>query len=568
MGIISSKVYKDSTRARDNKLLRGVNVTLQGVIRELSMIAQSSFTGNMKFIELVPLTPPEIQAAFKAKRLNYDSVENSVIWAMLKVELTNSDGTKDLIQHPITLPFFEKAGTTVIRGNHLWRGCFVLPDKIFSQRSTGITTGSIFLRFIKNKTSIRSMKTIMDVKEHDSFTSKLCMISNTGFIRKPPTNPSPLRPKATPMSYLLAKFGYTWVMNEMLGYVPLAIPRDQVKDYMDPRYIVIMPPGRIPRARKTKTVKKADIAFVIDTKTIEVNKDLLYTVMGYITYQFDVFPDTTIDKLDNTSYWVYSLAQASYGSGTVAHHLSNIRSHIRDKEAEVDELQKQYIWAEFGFDLPHISLENGFYDVLMLLMEKMQSWLSCSREVTTTGFDKGLNIYYYLLYDYIVGFNKANQDIQRKMDLLTNNIPLATVAAKFSLNIPWEIGMRCYRNSAVLNVVESTSPCYALKHTSRVKLQINDASSAVSKKKQSHGPTASDPTTMLDPSHAVCGTVSSISKGAPAPLSHLNMYCPLTRSGTYMNKYPEDLEKITDILKNHGLKPFNTLPPEFRYRMK
>ena len=573
-------LYTAGTDARMNKLPLGAVMGEDAAALHLGAAASAIINegpktlGNLKFKGWERMTPEQVCAFYKNKRISYESVHTDATWYNMVLEYDLLNGT-ETIRHGVLLPYNRKGGRMTIRDNASWHMNFVSADKRLSSRKYPGGLGNIFLRLTKIKGTVHhrkfTVKTADETGQYrnasiDIFTVDIYITDSKGGI--------PNFGKPTLTHYLLTEWGLHGTIAQVLGPgVDLIVsqtppPKEEAADY-----IVVTTVGRKPSNRVNPTLKVSKVvnnaytphSFCLSIRRDQVvgQEELATNLLGSIIYILDVFPDTTMDELlsDDTDYWVYQLGIVSMGKKAPGMLFKNIQAHLANKRLDLDSLMKRTLREEFG-DTLESDLEHGLFSLFVVLIKKAKEWIAAGDEVAASGYDKKFTFLPFLLERFTINMNKVMQDLTRKELRGQQPIDHKTLARILSTRLSYKLIRGLHIRNPVLTNKQSVNDCFGLKENRDVHTQVNLPSSSPG---NDNANGATNPLITLHASHLVCGTLTAISNSRLSALMMPNIYAQLTAQNTIKrtSSHASDLKMLEKVLSNH----FDDTPEAYRTRI-
>ncbi len=538
----------------------------------LSGIFSSIFNkedSTLRFVTMEMLKPEEVIAYHKLKNISWEITVSDLYWVKITFEYNG-----DVIEHYMLYPFSKQGGLMTVADNNRWSIMPLLSDKIISPNNS-----SIFIRLLRIKMKFSRLNHICMKKEHGAPVAQTLMRSiQETFIYKAESKARvPNNGKPTIIHYLLTTFGFKKTMKKILGHGAKVIHRKDVDKYDNSKYVIYHSTGRKPSNRRLKIATKttaihpdyigSELAIVVPKKSIKDEK-LLDSVIVGMFYIIDVLPETTVEDMEDLNYWVYTLGLLSMGAKNDDIIISNIVTHIKSKIQDVDDYMKKRIYEEFK-DYLNVDIENdGIFALFIAVVRNFDIWTGMSNVITATAYDKKFDVLYFLYYDITVNINRLHLDLTRKENK-KGGIPLERKAVITAISgiLNYKVAYGIHKNQTTCSMTDYTSDNYALKITNQIGLQVNTKAMG-----QAGGKNGSvvDPTTLLDESHVVAGTLSGVSKSHLSPLITPNFYIqvdPKTKTVINSASSKRELSKLADILnKVDGRISVKDLPKEFQTR--
>lgn len=510
----SPKFNKEVTDGNIKRVLKGCPEWLDSVFR--SAIKSLNPKVDMEYLGFRRLSPlEEYQSAFSGTPLkaNYDIATSDIH----VVEFAFRYG-QDIIKRPLYLPM-ALDGNLVRISSAMYALTPIMSDSVISP-----SNNQVFVRLLKNKLIFGSFsynivlngtRTLFNLIYNTILeNSKLSLEDNIGKFY------------TSSVFYLLGKYGLRGTLNKYynLKKREMLIITDGDTSSLNDKYNVFESTKIKPKNHRDKFYKPHSIKICLDKK-IQITPFLKNLIAGVI-YILDILPDFAIDLVtldadnnvaDETIYWRILLGRIAYNNTYSVDRISlDTEAHFIALEGYLDNLIQEKL-ADSG-----VKVDN-FYDLIFYILENYDVWSLNSKTYNSDINNKYLDIYYYILYDIIIGFNKVILSINRRADKKQDTLDLKEINRIFSN----EFGLR-----KIFGIVKSKRISLAAQSISDYTLDIKYPKITSILEDQSRGdgvrrasnqrlPTAAK---YIKASQMYFGSLLFLGKTAASPVFKANMY--------------------------------------------
>lgn len=339
--------------------------------------------------------------------------------------------------------------------------------------------------------------------------------------------------KITVMHYLLANYGFKWVCQTLLGFIP-----EVSYDYDGSDKIVIESTGIIPRGyvKPKELYQKSRIKFLINK---EQYNEVVHYVLGNIIYIIDNFPDVIqIDNLDNTLIWKKLLAEIIHsGNYTLDYLMEKITAHFEDLNSNFDTVVVDKL-KDVGVSA------NNLMELMVIIFKNFNNWIM-TEDTRSLYYNKTFEVESYVLSEITSRITKTVLDINKE-ELRIGDRPLDKMEVDkiFKTHFRPKSIFRMKQNKQykqfVTSIEYSGDHLYP-KNTAMIVEQESDfintenknANRAEKKK--------------IIASMATIGSILALSKKNPTPLIRLNPFVNMDyKTGTVLPPEDDELVKIIE----------------------
>lgn len=437
------------------------------------------------------------------------------------------------------LPYVEEAGTLHI-GGALYQVSPVLSDKVISPgRDT------VFVRLLRDKLIfLRLLHSIsVDGVRENSYVVWSKIYRNSKEKRLATTKAMP-----TVAHYLFAKYGFTECFQKYLGFVPVVGEDLTREQYPESDWVMcesssastkVPPPGYIGNVYKPSKIKLA----IPRDKWSSLTKSF---VAG-LFYVIDHFPERWKPEwLDDKRLWIILLGHIYY-SGVYGDNKNY--TLMSDHFSSLDEYADPIIidkLRESGFII------EDFYDLMVLLIDKYNSFIHDTENSILSMYGKSLEILYYVLLDittsiFTVNF-KLNRMAKRAAQANRPHLSETAIIETFNRHLtPGKIYKIRRGNVAVEPTSYSGDNKYP-KFTSKIVEQEANPGMGKNNKSGKKRKVISE-NNHLDLSMVEAGSILFLSKNNPSPASRINPYVKVDLSTSTIVPNPEFKELIDSVSK-------------------
>jgi len=499
---------------------------LQGGMRALRPNIPLTFNGIKK------ISPVEdFNTIFKKNESVKLSLNNSDIYPVYL--LFEYDGSP--IHLKIYLPYCRTGNIMKIDGT-IYRIVPVLTDTVISPSDIGV-----FIRLLMGKNMvygpaknivINGIKTHLQILQTSTVSVKAGIANNLGKVN-------------TPLSlYLLSVYGLAGTLHRYYHIDRNNFLVSDVYPENKDDYNIYESCGSKPKELTRVDYSAHSIKICIST-SVPRTAGLDNFIAGLI-YTLDVLPDAELelykilDKGDmECTYWRILFGRIVYRDAyTLERIIPDTNEHFQALNSYMDAYNASKL-ASNGM------LCENFFDLLAILLEQFSMLHLKNKEYAGNIKNRYLDILYYILYDIIIGFNRAIMSINRKYKnkLPANKEDVRTLLAKELKPMKIEEIAKSSNPNICVGTVDYVGDCYPLKITRSVEEQ-NRAGAGVRR-----GPKMSFPLLLqqLGGKDGYFGSLYDLSKNTPSAMLKLNPYLDINIHTGKINLTDEE-SKIISIL--------------------
>ena len=317
---------------------------------------------------------------------------------------------RDIIKKPVYLPYANEGNILKI-SDVVYAMMPVLSDTVISPSST-----KVFIRLLKDKLTFESY--IYNIvlngnKEPKSLiyttiikTSKMTLMDYLGKVM------------SSASLYLLGKYGFINTIKRYCNTDRVIVTNKNV-DYLREEYDVYESTKLKPKNLKDKQYVGHDVKICIHKSINASSSPFLENFIVGAIYTLDVLPFSADDFVeavesgnlnDEKRHWRICLGRIAYNNTfSVDRYVADSNAHFVALEGYLDSLIKEKLKEN------NVVVDN-FFDLIYILMDKFNLWLLGSKMYNNDLSNRYIDIYYYILYDIIVGFNKVILNINKRVD--------------------------------------------------------------------------------------------------------------------------------------------------------
>lgn len=537
----SPKFNKEVTDGNIKRVLQGCPEWLDSVFR--SAIKSLSPKVDMEYLGYRRLSPLEEYDSYFSgtpKKASYDIAISDIH----VVEFAFRYG-KDIITRQLYLPM-ALDGNLVRISSAIYALTPIMSDSVISP-----SDNQVFVRLLKNKLIFGSFSyNIVQNGTRKLFNliyntvlenSKLALEDNIGKF------------ETSSVFYLLGKYGLRGTLTKYCNIKKkdaFIITEGDASSLMD-KYNVFESTQIKPKNHKDKFYKPHKVKLCLDKK-ISLTPFLRSMIVGVI-YILDILPDFASDLVvldtnnnlpDEQMYWRILLGRIAYNNTYSVDRIGlDTESLFTTLEGYLDNLIQEKL-ADAG-----VHVEN-FYDLVYYILENYDMWSLNSKTYNSDINNKYLDIYYYILYDIIIGFNRVILSINRRAEKKQDTVDLKEINRKFAN----EIGLR-----KIFGIVKAKRISLAVQSISDYTLDIKYPKITSLLEDQSRGEGVKRSSTQKFPpatkfikaNQMYFGSLLFLSKTAASPVFKANMYMKYDlKTGKLMidNELQRKLDKIDKLL--------------------
>lgn len=322
---------------------------------------------------------------------------------------------KEIIHKYMYLPFANRGNIMTISGTP-----YVI-SPVITDLVISVDNNKLFIRLFKDKINVNSeLKNIL-VNEHTNEynTETHRMI----YVRMLSTNTEILKSSCkTPFAlYLLCRYG---IKNTLKKYCNLEYgkdlylvydPEDKINVDLD-KYTVYSSTGFKPKGYDMSNVyKKQKVKIVVDKK---IGDDpVVINLILSIIYSLDLTPGRTeidiVKTIDNDNLnGEIATWRILLGKTILKHKISiekvvnDVNQHIEMLETHLDSINREKLSTVVKVD--------NFWDLIVYVLKTFATAISNSRQYNSNIDNLYIDLYYYICYDIIVGFNRTIKGINSR----------------------------------------------------------------------------------------------------------------------------------------------------------
>lgn len=428
MNSVLDKTLKTTTPRMNKKFMTGlaVNVfdTIPNYLDEMIKISLSKLGSNvpLRYVGVQRITPEEelMEDAYgRAATKPADISSNSVILYKFIFEYNG-----EYFPKYIYLGYVNPGNIFTISGTH-YVVTPVLTDLVMS-----VKPDEIFVRLHRDKIHIRSEK--KRIKLNDNQTPELMRylfsnIFNAG--GKDRSKLDRVRPNfKTPLGlYLLCKYGLDFTIRNFCrlraGDVKIVYDKDEILE-TDEEYNVYGTVGERPRGFAKSSVYRKHRIKVLVRKGITPDA-ILSNIIVSIIISFDMIngeiEEELVDAINRCdldspkgekAIWRVLLGKSIYRDFiSIEKIIKDIEEHMENLNDYVDDVIKRLL-------LSSGVVANNFWELLVHIFRIYVDAVNNAKIYSSNLNNVYVDIYYYICYDFIVGFNRAIKDIKQRAEKL------------------------------------------------------------------------------------------------------------------------------------------------------
>ena len=216
--------------------------------------------------------------------------------------------------------------------------------------------------------------------------------------------------------YLLGEYGLVETIKRY-AHTDKVIVTDENVDNLRDEYNVYESTKAKPKNLSERMYHGHDVKICVH-KSVPTSQFLENFIVGAI-YTLDVLSFSAGDFVyavkngdvsEEKLYWRICLGRIAYNNTfSVERIVADTRSHFNALQGYLDSLIKEKL-TENGI---HV---DNFFDLIYVLMDKFNQWLLDSKMYNSDLGNRYIDIYYYILYDIIIGFNTVILNINKRAD--------------------------------------------------------------------------------------------------------------------------------------------------------
>ena len=323
--------------------------------------------------------------------------------------------------------------------------------------------------------------------------------------------------------YLLGEMGFSAALKKYANVTNFILTIDDADKFLD-THDVYESTRQKPTGYKENFYKGHDLKILIPKKEVTAeNKQFIDNFIFGIINVFDVLPHSVNDAVDLIAshdlpnelfYWKLALGRIIFKNGySVDKMILEMDTHFSKLHNYMDNIIIQKL-KDAGNDV------ETFFDLVALILSNFNTWLLNSKEYKSDISNRYIDLLYYILYDVVVGMNKALADISNKS--VKNELSEKGINTIFLSNVSPKSIYKIVKSSSMnltVNVVSYSGDLMYPKATAIFKDQSQGNSVKVSK-----GSQFPEESRTLRGYDLLYGSILFLSKAAPSPRFRLNLY--------------------------------------------
>lgn len=321
---------------------------------------------------------------------------------------------------------------------------------------------------------------------------------------------------ATPVHYLLARFGFTRTFAEFANASVFVGRSNEITEEKFPsnEWYICRSCGIKPSGLKWRTYYPNDI-------TLAVRKsEYTFTVSSMIAaffYIVDHFPDRiSPEYVDDVTMWRVTLGKVAIDQTTSEGKLlNNVEAHLTSLDGYVDYMVKDWL-REDGIEV------NDIYDLFIYVIDVMPEFLAQSGSEISSMYGKRLTLLRYVMMDVIKGifnFMFAFKTGAKK------EVTVTEIKNAMNRYLKPRLVIRMNRGHGEVGSISSPGDNKVFKITGCIVLQANTTQST------KHSTRNIDPSKFLHASIAEVGSFNNLPKSSPTGTSRINPYVRIDDAG-------------------------------------
>ena len=323
--------------------------------------------------------------------------------------------------------------------------------------------------------------------------------------------------------YLLGEMGFSNTLKKYANVTNFIITTGDVDKFLDTHDIYESTKQK-PAGYKDNFYIGHDLKILIPKKEVtNGNKQFLDNFLFGIINVFDIFPNSVDDAIELITmhdipnelfFWRLSLGRIIFKNGySVDKMILEMDTHFNKLQNYMDNVIVQKL-KDAGNNV------ETYFDLVALILSNFNTWLLNSKEYKSDISNRYVDLLYYILYDIIVGMNKALADISNKT--VKNELSIKGVNTVFISSLSPKTFYKVVKSSSMnltVNVVSYSGDIMYPKVTSIFKDQEQGNGVNVAK-----GAQFPEETRTLRGYDLWLGSLLFLSKSAPSPKFRLNMF--------------------------------------------
>lgn len=454
---------------------------------------------------------------------------------------------KDVIKKPVYLPYANEGNILKI-SDVVYAMMPVLSDTVISPSST-----KVFVRLLKDKLTFESYiynVMINGNKEPKSLiyttiikTSKMKLMDYLGKVM------------SAASLYLLGKYGFIETIKRYVHTDNVIVTNKNV-DHLREEYDVYESCKVPPRNLKDRRgYEPNEVKICIHKSVGATSSQFLENFIVGTIYTLDALSFSANDFVeavesgnvrDEIDYWRICLGRIAYNNTfSVDRYIMDANSHFTALEGYLDSLIKEKLKEN------NVIVDN-FFDLIYSIMEKFNVWLLGSKMYNSDLSNRYIDIYYYILYDIIVGFNKVILNINKRVDKkIGGPLDLKEINRIFNNDFGVKKIFSIVKSSQISLAVQSISDYTLDIKYPKITALLEDQScgEGVRRASKAQFPEA---TKTLKAQQMFLGSLEFLSKSKPSPVFKANLYMKYNEeTGRLLLDRPTKLrlEKLESLLK-------------------
>jgi len=357
---IASKTPTMNKQAMEGLCYHRLNYAINYIDNFIKYSCNSKTNTHLQYLGYRELSPKEeIKFLFnKTSKVIYDIAENDIYL----VDFMFKYGDEEQVRHhQFYIPYMNKGNIIRLSGNSF------LVQPVLSDKVISIGDRIIFINILTAKYSFDRSYSSIQVQQVGQSTgsyNRVSIVRTELYKNQVKKLEDTTKANITVMHYLLANYGYTKVMQMLLGFIPTPVYEHTKNDK-----VILSSTGNAPHGyiRSKQLYQPTNIKFLVDED--KYNEDVLY-VIGNIFYIIDNFPEAiTIDELDNTLIWKRLLGEIIHsGNHGLAYLSEKIHAHFNDLNSNFDTITINKL-NDIGVD------SNNLIKLLLVIFRNFNNWI-------------------------------------------------------------------------------------------------------------------------------------------------------------------------------------------------
>ena len=453
---------------------------------------------------------------------------------------------RDVIKKPVYLPYANEGNILKI-SDVVYAMMPVLSDTVISPSSTHVfvrllTATLTFESYIYNVILNGSKEPKSLIHTTIIKTSKMTLMDNLGKVM------------SAASLYLLGKYGFLESVRRYANTDKVIVSSKNV-DHLREEYDVYESTKMRPKNLKDKYYTGHDVKICIHKSVNVTNNPFLENFIVGTIYTLDVLSFSADDfsnavetgnLQDEIMFWRICLGRISYNNTfSVDRYVADSDAHFVALEGYLDSLIKEKLKEN------NIVVES-FFDLIYVIMDKFNVWLLGSKMYNSDLSNRYIDIYYYILYDIIVGFNKVILNINKRADKKTGGpLDLKEINRIFNNDFGVKKIFSMVKSSQISLAIQSISDYTLDIKYPKITALLEDQScgKGVRRASKSQFPEA---TKTLKAQQLFLGSILFLNKTKPSPVFKSNLYMTYNENTGRLLINPTTrarLEKLESMLK-------------------